>query len=184
MAGGRLSVTLPKLERGGESTELRSLFIFGVSYAVASISCGLPTFIVVVSTSVGDVQSGLASFAAYALGMAVVLMSLTVSLALARQSLLRRLRSLMRYVDRIAGVLMVLAGLYLLWFWITERLGTSQGGVALQVDRWSSQLSNWVNDLGGIRVGVALSIVVALGAIGWLWNDGSEPAGTAGTEDV
>ena len=38
--------------------------------------------------------------------------------------------------------------------------------------------------LGGIRVGVALSIVVALGAIGWLWNDGSEPAGTAGTEDV
>ena len=29
VAGGRLSVTLPKLERGGESTELRSLFIFG-----------------------------------------------------------------------------------------------------------------------------------------------------------
>ncbi|MDG2114941.1 MAG: hypothetical protein P8N02_20310, partial [Actinomycetota bacterium] len=128
----------------------------------------------VVSTSVGDFQSSLASFVAYALGMALVLTSLTVSLAMARESLLHRLRSLMQHVDRLAGGLMVLAGVYLIWYWVTERLGSEQGGVVLSVERWSSRMSNWVSDLGGVRLGVIMSIVVALAA---MWALASGPGG-------
>jgi cytochrome c-type biogenesis protein len=174
LSGKQLVVLLPKFERGGSGRDVRSLFLFGVSYAVASVSCGLPTFIVVVSTSVGDFQSSLASFVAYALGMALVLTSLTVSLAMARQSLLHRLRSLMQHVDRLAGGLMVLAGVYLIWYWVTERLGSEQGGVVLSVERWSSRMSNWVSDLGGVRLGVIMSIVVALAA---MWALASGPGG-------
>ena len=123
LGGKQLTVLLPKFQRGGAGRDVRSLFLFGVSYAVASVSCGLPTFIVVVSTSVGDFQSALASFIAYALGMALVLTSLTVSLAMARRSLLLRLRSLMPHVDRLAGGLMVLAGIYLIWFCFIRRIG-------------------------------------------------------------
>ena len=176
LSGRQLVVMLPKFERGGSGRDVRSLFLFGVSYAVASVSCGLPTFIVVVSTSVGDFQSGLVSFGAYALGMALVLTSLTISLAMARRSLLQRLRSLMPHVDRLAGGLMVLAGIYLVWFWITERTGSSQGGVVLEVESWSSRLSNWVTDLGGVRLGVIMSIIVALGAIAFLAATPAEPA--------
>lgn len=177
LSGRQINVLLPKFERGGSGRDVRSLFLFGVSYAVASVSCGLPTFIVVVSTSVGDFQSSLASFFAYALGMALVLTSLTVSLAMARQSLLHRLRSLMQHVDRLAGGLMVLAGIYLVWYWTTERLGSSQGGLVLRVEQWSSRMSNWVTDLGGVRLGVIMSIVVALGAIWTLATaKGQDPA--------
>ena len=99
--------------------------------------------------------------------------ALTVSLALARQSLLHRLRALMRHVDRLAGALMVLAGVYLVWYWLTERLDASQGGVVLRVEEWSSSISNWVTDLGGVRLGVLMSIVVALGAMAVIAGGGS-----------
>ena len=71
---------------------------------------------------------------------------------------------------------MVLAGIYLVWFWITERTGSSQGGVVLEVESWSSRLSNWVTDLGGVRLGVIMSIIVALGAIAFLAATPAEPA--------
>lgn len=162
LSGYRLQAVLPKLERGGGDRNLKSLFLFGVSYAVASISCGLPTFTVVVSTSVNDLQSSLASFIAYALGMAVVLLALTVSLATARTSVVTGLRRLLPYVDRVAGLLMVLAGGYMVWFWVTERLGAEQGGVVLRVEQWSSRLAHAINDVGGVRLGAIFSIIIAV----------------------
>ena len=100
--------------------------------------------------------------------MAITLLSLTVSLALARSSFLQKLRSMVRFVDRASGLLMVLAGVYLVVFWLTERTGSSTNWFVDVVERWSANLSNTVTDLGGVRTGVLLSVVVALGLIVWL----------------
>ena len=89
----------------------------------------------------------------------------------------------MRQVDRLSGGLMVLAGVYLIWFWITERTGTSQGGVVLRVEQWSARLSNWVSDLGGVRLGVVMSIIVALGVMAALSGRAPGPD-TASVGDV
>jgi cytochrome c-type biogenesis protein len=167
-AGKRIDLAIPKFERGTGRKDLRSLLLFGVSYAVASISCALPTFIVVVSTSVSGFSSGLLAFVTYAFGMAVTLLSLTVSLALARSSFLQRLRSLVRFVDRASGLLMVLAGIYLVMFWLTERTGSPTNWFINVIERWSANLSNTVTDLGGVRTGALLSVVLALGLIVWL----------------
>ena len=42
LAGFELRLALPHLERGGRERTLPSMFVFGVSYAVASLSCTLP----------------------------------------------------------------------------------------------------------------------------------------------
>ena len=176
IAGKRIDIAIPKFERGTKRRDLRSLFLFGVSYAVASISCGLPTFIVVVSTSVNGFRSGLLAFVVYALGMAITLLSLTVSLALARSSFLERLRSFVRFVDRTAGLLMVLAGGYLVVYWLTERAGGSTNWGVAVIERWSANLSNTVVELGGVRTGILLSLVVALGLIVWLVQLDDQPS--------
>ena len=44
VAGFEPVVSLPKLERGGRERTGASMFVFGISYAVASISCALPLF--------------------------------------------------------------------------------------------------------------------------------------------
>ncbi|MEC7829183.1 MAG: cytochrome c biogenesis protein CcdA [Actinomycetota bacterium] len=166
--GRRIDIALPRFDAGTRERNLRSLVAFGVSYAVASISCGLPTFIVVVSTSVTGFRSGLTAFIFYAGGMSVTLLALTVSLALARSTFLEKLRSVVRYVDRGAGILMVVAGAYLVIYWVLERTGSPSTWFVALVEGWSSNLSNAVSDVGGVRTGVLLSVVVALGLLVWL----------------
>ena len=161
----RLRIFLPNFKEGPDNRNLKSLFFFGVSYAIASISCGLPTFIVVVSTSANNFTTGLISFFAYSIGMALVLTALTISLAIARQSLLVKLRLFLPKVDRLAGSLMIMAGMYLVVFWITERLGASPNRVILEVESWSASLSNQISNIGGVRVGVSLSIIVSAAMI-------------------
>ena len=163
--GYRLRIFLPNFKEGPNNRNLKSLFLFGVSYAIASISCGLPTFIVVVSTSASNFTTGLISFFAYSIGMALVLTALTISLAIARQSLLVKLRLFLPKVDRLAGSLMIIAGMYLVVFWITERIGASPNRVILEVENWSASLSNQISKIGGARVGVSLSIIVSAAII-------------------
>src|SRR5207248_3454996 len=67
----------PHLERGGNSRAVRSMALFGVSYAVASIGCSLPIFIGVMSTNFGrSVGHGVSYFIAFALGFGLLVTSL------------------------------------------------------------------------------------------------------------
>lgn len=180
LVGWRMTAFLPKFDRGSGGRDSRSLFLFGVSYAVASVSCGLPTFIVVVSTSVNDFGSGLVAFGVYAAGMSLVLTSLTISLAMARRTLLTRLRQLMRYTDQLAGVLMVLAGAYIVFYWLSDKLGWSGLGIVLNVERWSGDLTNIVASVGGLRLGLILSVAIAVGLMAMLVG---ETGATASSTD-
>src|SRR3954454_5298178 len=107
-------VLLPRLDKGGRSRRFGSMVLFGVSYAIASLGCTLPVFLLVVTA--GATAASALSFVAYSLGMAVVLMTVSLALALTRDSLVRTLRQATRYVDRASGVLLVLVGVYLMWY--------------------------------------------------------------------
>jgi len=100
---------------------LRSIFLFGVAYGLASLSCTLPVFLVAVGsvfTSQG-IGTGLAQFLAYGLGMGVLLMALTLSLALFKGVLLRYLQRVVPYVERAGAVLLLGAGAYIVYYWLT-----------------------------------------------------------------
>lgn len=117
--GYELNVGLPKGGRAASGRSYRSVFLFGISYAVASLSCTLPVFLTVVATQVtrGSFVSGIATFVAYGAGMAVVLMAVTVAIAVGKQSLVAWLRGSARHISRVSGVILIAAGLYIVWFW-------------------------------------------------------------------
>jgi len=168
LMGYRLNVAIPKLEKGADGKSFKSLFLFGVSYALASLSCAFPTFFVVVN-NIDDVDSGIASFGAYTVGMTSVLIALTVSLALARQSLLQTLRKLMQNVDTAAGILLIVAGLYTIYYWVLDLADTkSNAGIrrpVLWVENISDGIRNWIRDTGGTRVGLVLLMLVSAAII-------------------
>lgn len=168
LAGFQPSVALPKLERGGDRRTLWSMFVFGVSYAVASLSCTLPLFLVAV-TGVFSSESflqGLAVFVAYGLGMGLVLTALTVALALARQGLVQRLRGALRHIHRIAGGLLVAAGVFLIYWgwWELQNLGgnTDAGGPADWLLATQGRVATWVNNVGPARIGLVLAAFIAV----------------------
>jgi cytochrome c biogenesis protein CcdA len=165
-------VSLPKLNRGGRQRTGQSMFVFGVSYAVASISCALPLFTGAVAGTFRreNLLSSLAVFVAYALGMTLVLLALTVSMGMARQGMVRRLRRALPYVTRASGGLLVVAGAYLAHYgWYEMRVREGRGSDSEAVDvvtGWSSSIANWVYDVGPTRLGLllALALLVVLTA--------------------
>jgi len=116
-------MTLPSLPQFRVKRErgLRSIFLFGVAYGLASLSCTLPIFLVAVGGAFTrqGVVAGVAQFVAYGLGMGVVLMALTLSLAFFEGVLVGRLRRLVPYVERAGAVLLLGAGAYIVYYWLT-----------------------------------------------------------------
>src|SRR6186997_3016710 len=49
LAGWKLVVALPRLDKGGRSRRFGSMVLFGISYAIASLGCTLPVFLLVVT---------------------------------------------------------------------------------------------------------------------------------------
>lgn len=174
--GFELVVRLPKLDRGGDSRGLGSMFVFGVSYAVASLSCTLPPFLAVTATTFSQLSyvSGVSVFLAYGLGMGLVLTVLTVAIALARVSIVTHLRRALPYVNRVSGGLLVLAGAYLAWYgWYEVRVNrgdlSTPGPVAWVTDL-SADLTNWVQNTGPTRLAMMLGLVVCIALlVALLW---------------
>jgi cytochrome c biogenesis protein CcdA len=176
VAGYELAVRLPKLHAGRRTRTVRSMFVFGVSYAVASIGCSLPLFLTAVAGTIDNdsLTDGVAAFAVYAAGMALTLTTLTVTLATARTSVVQFLRQSQRYVNRVAGGLVALAGAYVAWYGALElRNYRSSGGnvpssaVTDRMTALSADITSRINSVGSVRLAVVLALVLALAA---LWS--------------
>jgi len=94
----------------------RGLLIYGVGYGAASMSCSLPVFILLVlqSASSGGFTGILASFMAYGLGAAAMIVPLTFAVAYSNQVLLERFMSLLPHVKKVSALVLVAAGLYMI----------------------------------------------------------------------
>jgi cytochrome c biogenesis protein CcdA len=171
------TLRLPKLDRGTGSRELTTMFVFGVSYAVSSLSCTIALFMSLVASSLtgtgADPAAGISAFVAYGLGMALVLMALTLTMALARQGLVRVLRRIVPHVNTIAGVLLVVAGGYVAYYgWYEHRVlnGDPAIGPGGTVSGWNDALLSWITANGAPRIGLLLLagiILAVLVATGW-----------------
>ena len=174
LRGRSIALRLPTIAGAGSTRQLTSVFLFGVSYALVSLSCTIPLFIAAVAPSFtkANFASGTAAFLAYGLGMGVVLIALTVALALARHSLVHSLRRVLPYVYKVSGALLIAAGAYVAyygWYELQTRKGdTSGGGPAKVVFDLNASISNWIQRTGPVRIGIvlaaAIGVVVALAA--------------------
>ena len=167
LLGRTLTFATPKLDRGGRTRTAWSMFVFGISYAVASFGCTIGPFVLTVlgSFTRDGTLSGVLMIVAYGLGMGLLLTTLTVTLALARGGLLRGLRSAMRWIDSVAGVLLILAGLYLVYYWwydLVSDTGAKQvagGGLSAWFQSQADRVAGWLNDRGAGPLALVLGIV-------------------------
>jgi cytochrome c-type biogenesis protein len=96
-------------------------FLFGVSYGIVSLSCTLPIFLTVVGTSlvVTNIPTALGQLLLYAMGMGSVIMALTIGLAVFKGALLGTLQRTLRFIKPLSSVLMLVAGSYIVFYWLT-----------------------------------------------------------------
>lgn len=157
LMGNSLKVRVPSFRTNTRSQGTGTIFTFGISYALASLSCAFPIFVGVIAASFSqNLIEGVGSFFAYAAGMAAVVMVLTVGLALGQDKVVHRLRRASHIFDRVSGVVLVFAGAFIVFYWT---LVLSSGDTALS----NNSLTVWVE-------GLQSDLTDLIGRIPlWLW---------------
>ncbi|MCW4355862.1 cytochrome c biogenesis CcdA family protein [Hoyosella sp. YIM 151337] len=169
LAGRELTVMLPKPGGGAPASRIGSMFGYGLAYATASLSCTIGPFLAVTAVSFrsGSFVDGFAAFLAYGAGMAVVVGVLALSIALAGNTLVSRIRRVLPYVSRAAGALMLLAGAYVAYYGVWElRLHYSDGRVIDPIVdtalRFQQTLALSVERLGVAGVLTTFAVVIGI----------------------
>ncbi len=94
---------------------------YGFAYGLASLGCTLPIFLTVVGSAlvVHGFVAGLLEFLLYSLGMGFLLGLLTTAAAGFRLGVLAPFRAITRYAHPASGVLLLLTGAYVAYYWLT-----------------------------------------------------------------
>jgi cytochrome c biogenesis protein CcdA len=165
--GFKPAFAAPGLSRvGGRDRTVRSMFVYGVVYAVVSLSCTLVLFVPLLFDGDG-LGAGVVNGAAFALGMGLLVVALTVSLAVANHALLRVMRSAMQHIQLIAAAFVLLSGVYLLYyFWVVDVNGDS-ATVTDAVERFQVRVTTSLNDhWRTVAVVLAVIVVAAIAYVG------------------
>ena len=104
---------------------IRGFFLFGLAYGATSLGCTLPIFLVVVGGSLtsGNFSSGLLQFVYYILGTGTIFLILTVGMAFVKGGVVvSLLRRFVPYVHTVSAIILILAGGYIAYYWVTSGL--------------------------------------------------------------
>ena len=99
-------------------------FLFGVAYAIASLSCALPVFLAAVGIVVGSGISLNGSInviggsVIYSLGMGAIMTLVTISSLLFEEATTKLINKLMPIIDQLGKIAMIVAGSYIMYYWI------------------------------------------------------------------
>ena len=178
LSGRELTALTPRPfgARWAPTVRLGSSYGYGVSYAIASLSCTVGPFLAVTAAGFragfrgGSVVGGVAIYVAYVAGLTLIVGVLAVGAATASSALADRLRRLLPLVNRISGGLLVLVGLYVGYYGFYElRLfsattsadSISQDAVITAAGRLQGVLAGWVHQHGAWPWAVALIALVS-----------------------
>jgi cytochrome c biogenesis protein CcdA len=97
------------------------LFLYGIAYGMATLGCSAPIFFSILSYAItaGSFALGVLTFIIYALGMGLPLIFITILVVETKKFILDRLVQLTPLIQKISGFVLVLIGIYLIYFYIT-----------------------------------------------------------------
>ena len=161
--GYRLPFTAPKMDIGERDRSVVSMFVFGIAYAVASFGCTLGPFsgTVLGAISTDGITTGIVAIALYGLGMALLVTALTVTLAMANTALLRFLRQGMQWFEYIAGIFVLLTGVYLTYYWYSSITENYDSSITSQATTWQEELARFVQRNQATVVILACTVIAA-----------------------
>jgi len=117
-----LSLNVKVNREPGKKRSLWGDFLFGLSYAIASLSCTLPIFLVVAGNALnaGSVAVAVAQFGAYAFGMGMVVLVVVLGSVLFKRGMARWLRGITPFVHRLSALFLAGSGIYIVIYWLRQ----------------------------------------------------------------
>ncbi len=104
---------------------IRGFFLFGLAFGATSLGCTLPIFLMVAGGAMtsGNFITSMVQFLWYILGTATVFLVLTLAMAFIQGGLvIGYLRRVTPHVHTISAALLILAGTYISYYWLSSGL--------------------------------------------------------------
>lgn len=168
LAGRELPTLVPKLRRGPAVTRSAgSMALFGGAYAIASLGCTIGPFLAIVVSAfrADDTLAGVALFAAYAVGMALIVGTAALAVALARRGTISKIRRFGSIASRLGGGLLAIAGAYVAYYgWYEIRVFRGETTTDPVIDL-AGKVQSWLAD-AVTRLGATGGILLFGGLLG------------------
>jgi cytochrome c biogenesis protein CcdA len=175
----------PEMQRTGRSRA--TVVAFGAGYGLASLGCTLPLFLTLIAASLtadGTVSS-LTVFATFGVGMGVVMMALALAAAFARHGLTRLLRCVLPWLSRASGIMLMIAGSYLTYYWWRIKFGRastlSSDPIVGRATRFTAEVQRWAQQRGELILAVSV-VVVGAAVVAWRRRQSSSDPQTVVTD--
>ncbi len=175
LTGRELLLSTPKLAGAAPGRTVRSMVMYGVAYAVASLSCTIGPFLAITTSTFRSesLLSGVSVFVLYGIGMGLVVGVLAVAVALAQKGLVTKFRRATPYISRFSGVLLLIAGAYVAYYGYYEIQvfsgADADDPIVGAFTSVQSSVANWVASIDPWVLAGMLGLLVAAGAGSALW---------------
>jgi len=180
--GGELKGPGLRLNTNAPGKSFWSQTLYGASFAVASLSCTIGLFLAVVTQALAATNpiGAVAPFVVYGIGMGASVLFVSLIAALAGSGVASALRSKTPAIMRGGGVLMVLAGIYVLLFGLSEilpRFGVhTLDPVLTTTGRWQGTVSGAIQSWGTpVLIGLVVAITLVVVWVFLAGRRGSAP---------
>lgn len=99
-------------------TEAVEAFVFGIAYAIGALGCLFPLFLVVATQAMAapSLWLGASYIGAYFMGISGMMIGTILLSTFAKDLLMKYLRKILPYMERITGGLLILAGAYVIYY--------------------------------------------------------------------
>jgi cytochrome c-type biogenesis protein len=175
LAGKRIGVRLPTLGSAGGQRGYASVFMFGLGYGTASLSCTLPIFLAVLGTAAtADPLTGVLSFAAYAAGMGTVLTALAIAAAVSSTGLANATRRVLPHMAQISGLFLIASGGYVVLYWSAalwpESIAATWATPVAGIEHLATSVQVWMQQ-PIVQASSYLAAAILTGLGGWaIWR--------------
>jgi cytochrome c-type biogenesis protein len=140
------------------STRVKSLYLYGVTFALGSVSCTIGPLLAATSATLNlGLLATLRTYLFYALGMSITIMFIAL-IALFSQATLGKIRNSIRMIEIISSLFLIVIGFYLIIFGLYETQFVKNLGPLADLITWFFQLQGKV-------VSAVNSLLMSLGIL-------------------
>ena len=96
------------------------LFWYGVAYGSAAAGCVAPVVIGLLTASIGKgIITGLLVFLIFSFTAGMLMVGFTMLVAASESTIVEKLKASTRQIEMAGGIIMIIVGLYLMWFYLS-----------------------------------------------------------------
>ena len=119
----KYNITLPfKIKNAPKRKGYYGLFLYGILYALVSISCVIPLFIGLVIRAINssNIIEGFLVFFSFAIGLSILFIFVTILSLGAKKAIIKNINNLLPKIQNIGSIILIFVGVWIIYNYLIQ----------------------------------------------------------------